>query len=543
MERLNSDYQLSAVGLEFIPEHIRDVEYLIKRNLGKQGMVGIVNTVKAQYGGHDGETQAWQMEVECDILENPPIRQAWMKKNDISAGTVVDCCNFVNESLAGPYSPTYGQFCSKSVEVGEDSGIVVGKCLFDTYALGEISGAISGESHYEIRWATKDELSALSAETWAAIDELSAELSGSEEVWNAIEELSGDVDNLEYNFEWAKDQIQDVIPTELSTKISYPVMEQNPYGGNEWILDPSPLAPSTPSTAKVKFGAYEESVPGLYTPYIKLGDNPYLTIDQNHIWLGRTKLVNFPDMSAAISALDIDHFIRWFATSSQPNRWIINFGRSSTGGISFVSDSDHPTQSYIDIAGNLITAPGYDPNFQSRGLMKSRAGEEEDDHLQYNQRGLAFVEEVSSVSQDVQDLSAYVEDNSGEWNVWRRPSGMKFTAEEANSTVSMSKSGSPPSVSLEYSIDNGATWSDFVVGTTTITLAEVGSFVKIRAKTTNSTMATYTGGTILYNYFVMTGKIAASGSIMYLLDKDGSDNATMSDNCFNSLFIGCSSLT
>ena len=118
------------------------------------------------------------MEVECDILENPPIRQAWMKKNDISAGTVVDCCNFVNESLAGPYSPTYGQFCSKSVEVGEDSGIVVGKCLFDTYALGEISGAISGESHYVIKWATKDELSALSAETWAAIEELSAEISG-----------------------------------------------------------------------------------------------------------------------------------------------------------------------------------------------------------------------------------------------------------------------------------------------------------------------------------------------------------------------------
>ena len=64
MERLNSDYQLSAVGLEFIPEHIRDVEYLIKRNLGKQGMVGIVNTVKAQYGGHDGSVQAWEMEVE-----------------------------------------------------------------------------------------------------------------------------------------------------------------------------------------------------------------------------------------------------------------------------------------------------------------------------------------------------------------------------------------------------------------------------------------------------------------------------------------------
>lgn len=364
------------------------------------------------------------MEVECDILENPPIRKAWMQKNDISAGTVVDCCNFVNESLAGPYSPTYGQFCSKSVEVGEDSGIVVGKCLFDTYALGEISGAISGESHYVIKWATKDELSALSAETWTAIEELSAEISGGS--WrDAIDQLSADVSalsgrmetaegsiyNLEYNFEWAKEQIQDVIPQELSTKISYPVMEQNPYGGNEWILDPSPLDPSTPSTAKVKFGAYEESVPGLYTPYIKLGDNPYLTIDQNHIWLGRTKLVNFPDLSAAISALDTDHFIRWFATSSQPNRWIINFGRSSTAGISFVSDSDHPTQSYIDIAGNLITAPGYDPELSSRsstrGLLKARAVE--DDHLMFNQKGLAFVEELSAVEADLEPRLSAIE--------------------------------------------------------------------------------------------------------------------------------------
>ena len=192
-------------------------------------------------------------------------------------------------------------------------------------------------------------------------------------------------------------------------------MGQNPYGSNEWILDPSPLDPDTPSTARVKFGAYEESVPGLYTPYIKLGDNPYLTIDQNHIWLGRTKLVNFPDMSAAISALDIDHVIRWFATPSQPNRWIINFGRSSTGGISFVSDSDNPTQSYIDIAGNLITAPGYDPELSSRGsveqttrgLMKARS--EEDDHLMFNQKGLAFVEELSAVEADLEPRLSAIE--------------------------------------------------------------------------------------------------------------------------------------
>ena len=294
--------------------------------------------------------------------------------------------------------------------------MVVGKVVVKTFAIADVSACVSGESNWHIRYATEADISAL----WTAIEELSAEISGGS--WrDAIDQLSADVSalsgrmetaegsiyNLEYNFEWAKEQIQDVIPQELSTKISYPVMEQNPYGGNEWILDPSPLDPSTPSTAKVKFGAYEESVPGLYTPYIKLGDNPYLTIDQNHIWLGRTKLVNFPDLSAAISALDTDHFIRWFATSSQPNRWIINFGRSSTAGISFVSDSDHPTQSYIDIAGNLITAPGYDPNFQSRGLLKARAVE--DDHLMFNQKGLAFVEELSAVEADLEPRLSAIE--------------------------------------------------------------------------------------------------------------------------------------
>ena len=408
-DQLNSDPQLSSIGLEFLPESQLDIEYGIKRNLGRQGMVGIVNTLKGTYGGHDQDSCAWEIESEIDVVENPTVRRAWLKQNNLSAGTTVDVLNYIQESLCGPASPTYGKFCPVTQEVGEDNGVLVGKAVLKTFAISDVSACVSGESNWHIRYATEADISAL----WDAVYEVSAELSGSQLIWDAIAELSGDIDNLEYNFEWAKEQIQDVIPQELSTKISYPVMEQNPYGGNEWILDPSPLDPNTPSTAKVKFGAYEESVPGLYTPYIKLGDNPYLTIDQNHIWLGRTKLVNFPDLSAAISALDVDHFIRWFATPSQPNRWIVNFGRSSTGGISFVSDSDHPTQSHIDIAGNIITAPGYDPNFQSRGsapqtsrgLKKSRDVEEEvDNHLQYNQKGLAFVEEVSSVSQDVSDI-------------------------------------------------------------------------------------------------------------------------------------------
>ena len=85
-----------------------------------------------------------------------------------------------------------------------------------------------------------------------------------------------------------------------------------------------------------------------------------------------------------------------------------------------------------------------------------------------------------------------------------------FTAEEAGSTVKMVAEGSAPTVSLEYSTD-GNTWSPFEVGSTTVTLANIGDKMYMRATSAGNTGM----GTSLSNYnkFVMTGKIAASGNI------------------------------
>ena len=113
-----------------------------------------------------------------------------------------------------------------------------------------------------------------------------------------------------------------------------------------------------------------------------------------------------------------------------------------------------------------------------------------------------------------------------------------FTAEEANSTVAMAANGSAPAVSLEYSTD-GSTWSPFVVGTTTVTLANIGDKVYVRATSVgNPWMGISTSN---YNKFVMTGKIAASGNVDTLLDQNG--NATLASYCYNYLFYGCTSLT
>lgn len=120
------------------------------------------------------------------------------------------------------------------------------------------------------------------------------------------------------------------------------------------------------------------------------------------------------------------------------------------------------------------------------------------------------------------------------------PEWLCLTAEEANSSVSMTVYDNPPPVSLEYSTD-GKTWSDFIVDDTVVTLANVGDKMYLRANLPNTTFATDYG--MSCNAFVMTGKIAASGNIMTLLSKDTSTMPTMGEYCFSYLFYGLPSLT
>ena len=143
--------------------------------------------------------------------------------------------------------------------------------------------------------------------------------------------------------------------------------------------------------------------------------------------------------------------------------------------------------------------------------------------------------------------------------------GLCFTAEEAGSTIKMSKVGSAPSVTLETSFDCEI-WEPFTVGETTITLPNVGDKVYFRAgEGGNTTMASSINN---YNNFsIITGRIAASGNIMSLLNGDSPDSiiatycyysmfrnctalaqapelpvTTLARSCYGSMFIGCTSL-
>ena len=87
-----------------------------------------------------------------------------------------------------------------------------------------------------------------------------------------------------------------------------------------------------------------------------------------------------------------------------------------------------------------------------------------------------------------------------------------FTAAQANSTLHLDKKGSPGVISIETSTD-GSTWTDYSwTGSTgsTLTLANVGDKVYMRAKTENQTIGSSSSN---YYMFIMSGEIAASGNI------------------------------
>ena len=94
---------------------------------------------------------------------------------------------------------------------------------------------------------------------------------------------------------------------------------------------------------------------------------------------------------------------------------------------------------------------------------------------------------------------------------------VKFVANEAGATVGLMKNGSPPDVSLVYSLD-GRTWSDYTIGQT-FTLSNAGDIFCIRAKTTNSEFSgdNYSN----HYYFSTTGDFSLMGNINTLLAADG----------------------
>ena len=117
-----------------------------------------------------------------------------------------------------------------------------------------------------------------------------------------------------------------------------------------------------------------------------------------------------------------------------------------------------------------------------------------------------------------------------------------FTAKYNQSTIQLTKVGSPDSIDLQTST-NGSSWTPYNIGDT-ITVPKAGGKVYFAAVGSNGALAR--GPSDFYN-FVTTGQFEASGNVNSLLEEDPNIARTMSlegkQFCYFQLFSGAALTT
>ena len=149
---MNQSPVVKEAKIEFIAENRLDIDYQIKESLKKQGLAAVVMTPNATYLGHNGTSEAYQLDdLTIQFAEYTPINRA---ANKASVVTGLDLANYTSELLGGPNAVIgFGKLCPKGIEQGEDGGLLVTKLTFSTYVENGNTGPI-----IYVPFVTKDEM-------------------------------------------------------------------------------------------------------------------------------------------------------------------------------------------------------------------------------------------------------------------------------------------------------------------------------------------------------------------------------------------------
>ena len=180
---------------------------------------------------------------------------------------------------------------------------------------------------------------------------------------------------------------------------------------------------------------------------------------------------------------------------------------------------------YLDNAWELIGSTEVDlSNYYNKTEVDGLLNEKQDeltagDNISIDANGVISANIEVATVEEVEDLFA--------------PKAVKFKANAA-STVGLEKLSS--NQTLEYSVDEGATWNNMDTSTS-VSLAQ-GDKMYVRGQLSGNNSG------LNYTKFTMTGSIAASGSMNYIWNKNNPESTTLSyDFCGYNMFNGCRSLT
>lgn len=206
---MNQSPVILSAGIEFIAEDSQSIDYQIKESLKKQGMAAVVMTPSLDYLGHNGTSEAYQLnDLTIEFVEYTPINRA---SNRAVVCTGNDLANYTSELLGGPNAVIgFGKLCPNGIEQGEDGGLLVTKLTFRTYVENGNTGPI-----IYIPFVTKEELSAAIEDLSATVD---SRLSNIQSRWGNIAGDLSDQTDLKNALD-AKADSTDLEPYALSADV------------------------------------------------------------------------------------------------------------------------------------------------------------------------------------------------------------------------------------------------------------------------------------------------------------------------------------
>lgn len=106
-------------------------------------------------------------------------------------------------------------------------------------------------------------------------------------------------------------------------------------------------------------------------------------------------------------------FVRWFNPDGDPTRRYVNIGADSIGGIGIYTDSVHPENTYINIAGNkLLSGTLPMERTAQKSMLFSRDAVDENSRLKYNEDFIPIMADVPKNTSDLTNDSEFIDSSA-----------------------------------------------------------------------------------------------------------------------------------
>lgn len=113
-------------GIPAVAENSLDIAYEVQNALAKQGLATVVAVTSLEHQGNNNEKLKYDANVEIQILENPLINRARLKKQGLTSGTAMDLALQAADALAQPYSYNVPRFSVDTIsQTTQDSLVLV----------------------------------------------------------------------------------------------------------------------------------------------------------------------------------------------------------------------------------------------------------------------------------------------------------------------------------------------------------------------------------------------------------------------------------